>query len=148
MKKEEFEAILGDDENTPDLGAIEDYLHAGATERKLPDLAVGTCTLRIEESAPKLRALLERAADGAILSDDEGLLLFRGIHILGAARDSQACQPLLRLLRLPVQDLDDLLGDAVTESMAKIVAGVFDGDTDALFALMIDSSIDGFIRAR
>jgi len=52
------------------------------------------------------------------------------------------------LLRLPFQDLDDLLGDAVTESMAKIVAGVFDGDTDALFALMIDSSIDGFIRAR
>jgi uncharacterized protein DUF1186 len=50
------------------------------------------------------------------------------------------------LLRLPFQDLDDLLGDAVTESMAKIVAGVFDGDTDALFALMIDSSIDGFIR--
>jgi hypothetical protein len=34
------------------------------------------------------------------------------------------------------------------KSMAKIVAGVFDGDTDALFALMIDSSIDGFIRAR
>jgi len=34
------------------------------------------------------------------------------------------------------------------KSMAKIVAGVFDGDTDALFALTIDSSIDGFIRAR
>lgn len=69
-------------------------------------------------------------------------------HPTIAARDSQACQPLLRLLRLPFQDLDDLLGDAVAESMAKIVAGVFDGDTDALFALMIDSSIDGFIRAR
>ena len=95
-----------------------------------------------------MRAPLERAADGASLSDNEGLLLFRGIHILGAAPDSQACQPLLRLLRLPFQDLDDLLGDAVAESMAKIVAGVFDGDTDALFALMIDSSIDGFIRAR
>ena len=48
----------------------------------------------------------------------------------------------------PFRTLDDLLGDAVTERMAKIVAGVFDGDTDALFALMIDSSIDGFIRAR
>jgi uncharacterized protein len=30
--------------------------------------------------------------------------------------------------------------------MAKIIAGVFDGDTDALFALMIDRSIDGFVR--
>ena len=141
MRKEE-------DENTPGLGPIEDYLHAVATERKLPDLAVGICTLRIEDAAPKLRTLLDRSAGGAILSDDKDLLLFRRIHILRAARDSQACQPLLRLLRLPFQDLDDLLGDAVTERMAKIVAGVFDGDTDALFALMIDSSIDGFIRAR
>ena len=55
MKKEELEAIFGDGENTPDVGPIEDYLHAVATERKLPDFAVGMCTLRIEEAAPKLR---------------------------------------------------------------------------------------------
>jgi hypothetical protein len=30
--------------------------------------------------------------------------------------------------------------------MAKIVTGVFDGDIDGLFALMLDSSINGFIR--
>ena len=35
MKKEELEAILGDGENTPELGPIEEYLHAVATERKL-----------------------------------------------------------------------------------------------------------------
>lgn len=146
MKKEELEAILGDDENTPDLGPIENYLHAVATEPKLPDFAVGMCTARIEEAAPKLRAVLLRAADGEELSNDEGLLLFRGVHILGGARDRQACQPLLRLLRRPEQELDELLGDAVTESMAKIVAGVFDDDIDTLFALMVDRSIDEFIR--
>jgi hypothetical protein len=80
------------------------------------------------------------------LSDDEGLLLFRGIHILGAARDREACQPLLRLLRRPFDEADALLGNAVTESLANIVTGVFDDDIDALFALIIDSSIDGFIR--
>ena len=80
MKKQELEAIFGDGENTPDLGPIEDYLDAVATERKLPDFAVGMCTLRIEEAAPKLRAVLLRAADGEVLSDDESLLLFRGLH--------------------------------------------------------------------
>jgi hypothetical protein len=80
MQKEEFEAILGDRENTPDLGPIENYLHAVATEPKLPDLAVRMCTARIEEAAPKLRAVLLRAADGEVLSDDESLLLFRGLH--------------------------------------------------------------------
>jgi uncharacterized protein len=146
MKKEELEAILGDGENTPDLGPIEDYLFAVATERKLPDFAVGICTLRIEEAAPKLRAVLLRAADGTELSDDESLLLFRGLHILAGARDREACQPLLRLLLRPFDEVDVLLGDAVTESLAKIVTGVFDDDIDALFSLIIDSSIDGFIR--
>ena len=146
MKKQELEAILGDGENTPDLAPIEDYLDAVATERKLPDFAVGMCTLRIEEAAPKLRAVLLRAADGRELSDDESLLLFRGLHILGGARDRETCEPLLRLLRRPFDEVDSLLGDAVTESLAQIVTGVFDDDIGALFALIIDGSIDGFIR--
>ena len=146
MKKEEFEAILGDGENTPDLGSIEEYLDAVATEPILPDFAIGMCVARIEESAPKLRAALLRAAKGEALSDDEGLLLFRGLHILGGARDREACQPLLRLLQRPTEEIDDLIGNTVTESLASIVTGVFDDDVDALFALIIDSSIDGFIR--
>jgi hypothetical protein len=143
MQKEEFEAILGDRENTPDLGPIENYLHAVATEPKLPDLAVRMCTARIEEAAPKLRAVLLRAADGEVLSDDESLLLFRGLHILGGARDREACRP---LLRRPFDEVDAILGDAVTESLAKIVTGVFDDGIDALLDLIIDGAIDGFIR--
>ena len=110
MKKEDLEAILGDGENTPDLGPIEEYLHAVATEPKLPDFAVGMCAARFEEAAPKLRDVLLRAADGKVLSDDESLLLFRGLHVLGGARDREACQPLLRLLRRPFQELNGLLG--------------------------------------
>ncbi len=143
MKKQELEVILGDGESTPDVGPIEDYLHA---ERKLPDFAVGMCTLRIEEAAPTLHGVLLRAAEGEELSDDESLLLFRGLHILGGARDREACQPLLRLLRRPFDEVNALLGDIVIESLANIVTGVFDDDSDALFALIADRSIDGFIR--
>lgn len=146
MKKEELEVILGDGENTPDLGPIEGHLHAVATERKLPHFAVGMCTLRIEEAAPKLRAVLLRAAGGAPLSDEDSTLLFRGLHILGGARDRESCRPLLRLLRRPFDEIDVLLGDTITESLAKIVAGVFDDDADDLFTLMVDRSLDEFIR--
>lgn len=146
MKKEELEALFGDGRPDFDLGPIEDQLHAVATERQLPDVAIGLCTIRIEEAAPALRAVLTRAADGGALSDDEEMLLFRGLYILGGARDSQACQPLLRLLRRPANETDRLLGDAITETMARIVAGVFDDDVDALFDVIADRSVDEFIR--
>ena len=146
MKKYELEAILGNGSDELDLGPIEESLHAVATERKLPVLALGQCTIRIEESSPALLALLERAADGEALAEDEETLVFRGLYILGGARVSQAYRPLLRLLRRPWNELDYLLGDAITESLASIAAGVFDGDAEPLFELALDASIDGYIR--
>jgi len=146
MKKEELEAILGDGSDELDPGPIEESLHAVATERKLPVLALGQCTIRIEESSPALLALLERAADGETLAEDEETLLFRGLYILGGARVSQAYRPLLRLLRRPWNELDYLLGDGITESLASIAASVFDGDAEPLFELALDASIDGYIR--
>ncbi|MDX8513939.1 DUF1186 domain-containing protein [Mesorhizobium captivum] len=146
MKKEEVERLFGGGREDFELGPIEDYLHDVATEREVPDVSIGLCTMRIEESAPPLRAVLERAANGEALSDDEEMLVFRGLYILGGARDSQACQPLLRLLRRPAKETDRLLGDAITESLSRIVAGVFDGDAEALFGIIADRSVDEFIR--
>jgi len=75
MKKEEAEELLGRGRDDFDLGPIEDYLHDIATEREVPDVSIVLCTIRIEESAPPLRAVLERAANGEPLSDHEEMLL-------------------------------------------------------------------------
>jgi hypothetical protein len=117
-----------------------------ATEQQLADVAIATCVIRIEEASPALCAILARAADGEVLSEDEATLVFRGLHVLGCARQHQAWRPLLRLLRRPDDEIDALLGDAVTETLARIVAGVFEGDADALFDAITDRSIDEFIR--
>lgn len=126
--------------------AIGDHLHALATEASTPALALGHCLIRIEESGPVLRELIDRAADGAVLSDAEALLLIRGLYILGGARDPLAFKPLLRLLGLPNDALDALLGDTITESLPRIAAGAFDGDADALLRVIADLSIDEFVR--
>jgi hypothetical protein len=146
MRKDELAPLLGVDEDSAYLGPIEDYLLELAESLALPAVAIGICVMRIEESAPVLRAVMVRAADGEELSDDDKTLLFRGLHILGGGRDREAFQPLLRLLRLPFADLDHLLGDTATEALARIVVGVFDGDADGLFALIADRAIDEFIR--
>ncbi|MDX8531661.1 DUF1186 domain-containing protein [Mesorhizobium sp. VK25A] len=146
MKKEELEKLLSTDSEDFTLYPIDRYLHALATERRMPDLAIGVCTIRIEEAAPALRAVLARAADGEVLSLDDERLLFRGLHILGGARDTEACQSLLRLLCRPGREVDDLLGDAITETLPRIFAGMFDGDAQALFNTIGDRKVDEFTR--
>ncbi|KWV46270.1 hypothetical protein AS156_21450 [Bradyrhizobium macuxiense] len=142
MKKDELEAIL----EQGDLGPIDGYLEMVATEPRLPVVAIGMCMLRMEEAAPALRAILARGANGETLSDDEAKLLFRGVYMLGGARDKEACRDLLRLLRRPEAELDDLLGDGLTQTMARIVAGMFDGDVEALLSLITDRSVEQFAR--
>jgi len=142
MEKEEAEARL----KCGDLEPIEDHLRVVATEWRLPGYAIAMCLLRMEEAAPALRAVLAKAADGEALSEDECTLLFRGIYILGGARDTVSCRTLLRLLRRPEDELEHLLGDAVTQDMSRIVAGVFDGNAEALFDLIAERSVDQFVR--
>jgi hypothetical protein len=144
MKAEDLATLL--DQAPGDLGSIDQHLHALATERRLPRSAIAMCAARYEEAAPALRDVLERAADGAALSEDEAQLLFRGLYVMGGARDQQAFQPLLRLLRRPRVELDPLLGDAVTAGLPGIACGVFDGDADALFAVIADRKVDEFVR--
>jgi hypothetical protein len=146
MKKEDLERPLGGEHGDLDLGPIEKHLQALASERKLPIVSLAFCLIRIEESAPALRAVLERAANGEALADNEEMLLFRGIYVLGAARDQQSYPLLLRLLRRPERELDKLLGDPITQDLARIVAGMFDGNSEPLFELIGDRTIDQYVR--
>lgn len=127
-------------------GPIEAHIEALGQDDEIPSLAIAVCTARADEAAPYLIALLERAAEGAVLTAAEETRFFCAIHILGAARVELACAPLLRFLRGPADGVTILLGDANTETLSKIVAGVFDGDAEALFDAIADLGADEFVR--
>lgn len=57
--------------------------------------------------------------------------MFRGIHILGGRQMPAAFRPFIAFLRGPPERVD-MLGDAITEALAKILAGLFDGDDEPL----------------
>lgn len=127
-------------------GPIELQLKALGAERRVPVLALGACLMRPDEAAPAILDLIARAATGGRLDHNEETLLFRGLHILAAARHEKAFRPLLGLLRRPDDELDPLLGDVITESLPRIVASVFDGDAEPLFAAIADRTIDEYVR--
>jgi hypothetical protein len=125
---------------------LDKYLLELGEATHVPIFAVGLCALRYEQTGPVLRKILERAAAGESLDGNGSLFFFRGLHIIGARRDALAFKPLLRLLRRPPQEVEELLGDATTETLTQIVAGVFDGDTAALLEAIADTTIDEAVR--
>ena len=68
--------------------------------------------------------------------------------LLGEWRDPRAYRPLTTLLRQDPEFVDFLLGDAVTEATARVIAGVCDGDLTPIFSTIEDQDADEFVRSQ
>ena len=147
MSNEEAKAALRSLGGDSAFQPIEHFLDDLGTSEYVPRLTVGILIVRYDEAGPPLRALLAKAADRKPLSDIEEMTFLRGLHIMGGARDAQACAPLLRFLSLPEKEVDYLIGGTITETLPRIACGVFDDDVEAFLAFLWDRSIDEFIRA-
>jgi Protein of unknown function (DUF1186)/SEC-C motif len=69
-------------------------------------------------------------------------------HLLGDWREKSGYRPLARLLRLPPDDIDEILGSAITETSHRVMAAVFDGEPAPLYEVILDPDADEFIRSR
>lgn len=67
--------------------------------------------------------------------------------LLGEWRDARAYRPLAALLRRDPHFLDRLLGDAITEGCARVMAGLCDDDLQPIIAVIEDEAADMFVRA-
>ncbi len=124
-----------------------DELLADLAAGDFPMSPLADCMGCFPDIAPRLRHLLERAAAGDHLTGTEEAQFFYGLHILAAGRDGRSCRPLLRLLRRRSDELDALLGDALNETLPRILIGLFDGDARSYFDLANDQAADGAVRA-
>ncbi len=124
----------------------EALLNGLVAARTLPRAAIAACLENFDIIAPTLRSVLIRASEGEILSPADEDLLFWGLHILAARRDASAFKPLLRLLRRSDDEIDSLLGDTATATLARVTVSLFDNDAASLFDLLAVRNIDGFIR--
>lgn len=113
-------------------------------EDGFPAAAVAQCQENLQTVLPDLLELVEQAADGPIADDANSDRVFFAIHILAAAREPRLFPPLVRLLRR--EETTEPLDDAIGGTLAKIIINCFDGDVDALFALLRDSGADPFVR--
>ena len=66
--------------------------------------------------------------------------------LLGEWRDVRAYRPLTALLRQAPEFVDALIGEAITEGTARIIAGLCDGDLGPIFSVIEDPAADEFVR--
>jgi hypothetical protein len=109
-------------------------------------IQLGLAVTLYDHIAPDLHAALEKFLASQELTDEEDNTLFWGVHIMAAARDQSAFPNMLRLLALPEDVLDALLGDAVTATTGQLIAGTFDNDAAALIAFIERPDLDPYIR--
>lgn len=113
-----------------------------------PKDAMAAATAQRDVMAPVFIALLDRISQqrSGAMTDADLMALIPATFLLAQWHETRAYHPLLRLLRRPTRTLDLTLGDAVTESAFRMVAGTFDGDLDPLFDSIMDLRADDFAR--
>ncbi len=113
-----------------------------------PKAAMAEAGARREEMVPVFVDLVTRLAHQRIpaMKDADVMALIPVFHMLGEWQDPRAYRPLVQMLRRPTMVIDHLLGDAVTETSFRVIAGTFDGDLQPVFDAIEDRKADEFVR--
>ena len=128
-----------------DLGfTANSLLDALKNRLSLQDTDVVAATLYAHEIEPAVVAAVEQARPEA-LDPSLGRLIFRGLHVLAARRLTAVYRPLIAILHGP-EHPERVLGDAVTETLSRILIGVFDGDSAPLLSLIRDTTAGEWVR--
>jgi Protein of unknown function (DUF1186)/SEC-C motif len=115
--------------------------------KKLPAAAIREATERREEMLPIFLREIETFLADADPVPELPTPLFMILHILGSWREKSAYRPAARLLMSDPERLEWSLGDAVTESVARVMLNLFDGDTQPLRDIIECESADEYIRS-
>src|SRR5687767_14441362 len=100
-----------------------------------------------EEITPHLLKILERVADDpSEFLDLEDYSYYYAIYLLAQFRETRAYPLIVRIVSLPPDTVDELLGDMITEGLPKILASVCGGDASLITLLAEDASADKFVR--
>ena len=126
---------------------LEPALQELGESKSLPAFAIALCVLRYDEVGTVFRGILEEASEGRDLDGNEALFFFRSLHIIGYRRDSRAFEPLLQIPAAAAAAKSKICwATRSTETLSQIVAGVFDGNVDALLDAAVDMTLDETVR--
>jgi hypothetical protein len=122
-------------------------VHELAVAERLPVEAIQAARAERTAVAPEFVRVVEQAVRGEVTFEGY-CALFLIFHLLGEWREKSAYRPLAALLRLPTEQIEDILGDAITDTSHRVMAAVFQGDPEPLYDIIRDADADEIVRTR
>ncbi len=125
---------------------FDEIIRSFAESEEVPEAAIRAALAARSAFVDKAVPLVERIAAGRS-SDVEDRSMTVLMHVLGEIGDGRAFTPLMRVLKLPTEELDRLLGDAVTETLGSVLISLVGDRASALEEALADLEIDDFVRS-
>ncbi|PPD29738.1 MAG: hypothetical protein CTY20_05345 [Hyphomicrobium sp.] len=125
---------------------LDEIIHELRTSTGVPNEALRAGVTKVEILRPRIVELARKLIDGVWLIPDDAQLLLRGLHVLAAAKDTQSWPVLRDLLRLPEEDIRQLIGGGAAEGSARLILSLWDGDAAGLMDLAADPEVSWQIR--
>nr|WP_249142128.1 DUF1186 domain-containing protein [Bradyrhizobium diazoefficiens] len=117
-----------------------------STSEGFPTEAILVARANREAVIPVFIEAFERFMSSGPAPTDTGL--FFAFHLLGEWEAKSAYRTLARFLQLPDKVLSPILGDAITVTVHRVMAAVFDGDPLPLQEIVYARTADEYIRSR
>jgi uncharacterized protein len=99
-----------------------------------------------DELAPAVFALVDKACEGIFLLPEDGRLLTNGLTVLAAAKHGGLWAYLLKLGRLPEDELEQFFEYRTSINFTRMLLSVWDGDSDAVFSAIEDEELAYEVR--
>lgn len=126
---------------------VQEILERFTNNEGLPDVAIRAADADRTALVPAFLQAVETFLSASADERAKPSPIFFIFHLLGSWREKSAYRPLARLLRCPREDLDQVLGDAITQTSGRVMAAVFDGDPQPIYDLILDPEANEFIRS-
>lgn len=99
-----------------------------------------------EELLNELEKVANNISDYA--RDQNYMLALYAMYLLAEFREKRAFPIIIKIITYKNQEkVDHLLGDVITEALSRILASTYDGNTDSLYNIIINTELNEYIRS-
>ncbi len=114
---------------------------------KFPEEAFRVITENRSEAIPCLREAVDYAVRNGEELDEDYQLHFYALYLLGEFQDRDSFSRIMKLVSLPRDTVDYLIGDCITSGLKDILYNTYDGNMELLKKSIQNRDIDEFVRS-